>query len=206
MPTTNAAAPAGAADPASRPATGDAPPRLLRIHEVAELVGLTTRSIRYYEEVGLLKPAGRTECDYRQYDADDLERLRFIKAMRDDAGFTLAEIGRLLEDEQARHRQRERFLATQDPAERREILVASAARLDGQLASLREKAGRLQAMIAGVEERRARVDGRLAELDLVEGAGTPAASAVPPTSLAAAPGMGPSDAAGPLTRRAGGAR
>src|SRR3990172_5193715 len=85
------------------PATSDAIiERLLRIQEVAELVGLTTRSIRYYEEVGLLKPAGRTEGDYRQYDADDIERLRFIKAMRDDAGFSLAEIGQLLEDEQAR--------------------------------------------------------------------------------------------------------
>ena len=145
--------------------TGPDQARLLRIQEVAELCGLTARSIRYYEEVGLLKPAARSECAYRLYDEDDLERLRYIKAMRDDAGFSLAEIGLLLEDEAARERSRERFMATSDAGERRAILRASAARLDGQLARLHEKAGRLGAMIAGVEERRARVGRRLAELE-----------------------------------------
>ena len=82
--------------------------RLLRIQEVAAEVGLTARSIRYYEEVGLLKPAARSEGDYRLYDADDLERLRFIKGLRDDAGFSLAEIGQMLGDEAARTRNRER--------------------------------------------------------------------------------------------------
>ena len=81
-------------------------------------VGLTTRTIRYYEEIGLLTPAARTEGDYRLYDADDVERLRFIKDLRDDAGFSLAEIGRLLEDEAARARNRDRFRSTTDTAER----------------------------------------------------------------------------------------
>ena len=81
--------------------------------------GLTTRTIRYYEELGLLEPAARSDGDYRLYDADDLERLRFIKGLRDDAGFSLAEIGQLLEDEAARERNRERFRSTQDPDERR---------------------------------------------------------------------------------------
>ena len=77
---------------------------LLRIQEVAADVGLTARTIRYYEELGLLKPAARSEGSYRLYDADDLERLRFIKGLRDDAGFSLTEIGQLLEDEVARVR------------------------------------------------------------------------------------------------------
>src|SRR5580765_5592351 len=94
---------------------------LLRIQQVAADVGLTTRSIRYYEELGLLKPAARSEGSYRLYDDDDLERLRFIKGLRDDAGFSLAEIGQLLEDETARARNKARFKATDDPAERREI-------------------------------------------------------------------------------------
>ena len=71
----------------------EAPPaRLLRIHEAAAEVGLTARSVRYYEEVGLLRPAARSEGDYRLYDETDVERLRFIKGLRDDAGFSLAEI------------------------------------------------------------------------------------------------------------------
>ena len=91
---------------------------LLRIQQVAADVGLTTRTIRYYEELGLLKPAARSEGYYRLYDDDDLERLRFIKGLRDDAGFSLAEIGLLLEDEAARARNRERFRSTNDPDER----------------------------------------------------------------------------------------
>ena len=95
---------------------------MLRIQQVAADVGLTTRSIRYYEELGLLKPAARSEGSYRLYDDDDLERLRFIKGLRDDAGFSLAEIGQLLEDEAARARNRERFRSTNDPDERTAIV------------------------------------------------------------------------------------
>src|SRR5436309_10001686 len=91
----------------------DAVPRsLLRIQEVAAALGLTARTIRYYEELGLLTPAARSEGDYRLYDADDVERLRFIKDLRDDAGFSLAEISQLLEDEAARTRFRARFTET----------------------------------------------------------------------------------------------
>ena len=54
-------------------------PGLLRIQEVAAEVGLTPRSIRYYEEVGLLEPAARSEGAYRLYDESDIERLRFIR-------------------------------------------------------------------------------------------------------------------------------
>ncbi len=191
MPTNAAAASVGP----TAPAPGPAPARLLRIQEVAELVGLTSRAIRYYEEVGLLKPAGRSEGDYRQYDADDLERLHFIKAMRDDAGFSLAEIGQLLEDEEARNRSRERFQATSDPGERQAILRASAERLDGQLARLREKANRLNDMIAGVEERRERVDRRLAELQALVALEAPVD-----------PAQAPATAHGPAARPAGPAR
>jgi DNA-binding transcriptional MerR regulator len=158
MPTNTAAS----ADTSSA-TTGDST-RLLRIHEAAELVGLTPRTIRYYEEVGLLEPAARSEGAYRLYDEDDLDRLRYIKAMRDDAGFSLAEIGLLLEDEQARSRSRERYLASTDPGERRSILEAAAVRLDRLAATLRAKRDRIESMIVDVEQRRARVERRLAEL------------------------------------------
>ena len=87
---------------------------------MASELGLTTRSIRYYEELGLLQPGRPERGSYRLYDASDVERLRFIKGLRDDAGFSLAEIGQLLEDEEARARSREAFAHTDDPAERRD--------------------------------------------------------------------------------------
>ena len=146
-------------------ADADAEPRLLRIQEVAADTGLTPRTIRYYEELGLLAPAGRSEGAYRLYDAEDLERLRFIRGLRDDAGFSLAEIGQLLEDEEARARNRASFRSTTDTAERRAILEDAVARVDRQIASLRPKIERLEAMIREAEERRAHLTGHIADLD-----------------------------------------
>jgi DNA-binding transcriptional MerR regulator len=129
-------------------------PRLLRIQEVASELQLTTRAIRYYEEIGLLKPAARTEGAYRLFDADDLDRLRFIKGLRDDAGFSLAEIATLLEDEVARDRNRRAFLATDDRDQRRAILADASTRIDRQIQTLRRKIGRLEAMVGEAEARR----------------------------------------------------
>ena len=149
-------------EPAAPP---DAPTRLSRIQEVAAEIGLTPRSIRYYEEIGLLEPAARSEGDYRLFDADDIERLRFIKGLRDDAGFSLAEIGTLLEDERARARNRERFRSTPDLAERRAILADAMERVDRQIETLRAKAERIAAMIEEAEHRRAHLEEHLAELE-----------------------------------------
>jgi DNA-binding transcriptional MerR regulator len=140
-------------------------PRLLRIQEVAAEVGLTPRSIRYYEEVGLLEPAARSEGAYRLYDESDIERLRFIRGLRDDAGFSLAQIGQLLEDEAARERNRERFRATEDPGERRAILVDALERVDRQIENLRHKAERLASMIDEAEARRRHLADHLAGLE-----------------------------------------
>ena len=138
---------------------------LLRIQEVSAALGLTTRTLRYYEELGLLEPAARSDGDYRLYDEDDLERLRFIKGLRDDAGFSLAEIGQLLEDDAARTRNRARFRTTTDAAERRAIVDDALARVERQIASLREKTGRLAAMIDEAESRRQHLLTHIAELE-----------------------------------------
>jgi MerR family copper efflux transcriptional regulator len=150
------------ADPV--PADADSPP-LLRIQEVAAMLGLTTRSIRYYEEVGLLEPAARSEGAYRLFDQDDVERLRFIKGLRDDAGFSLAEIGRLLEDEAARARNRLRFRTTRDAAERRAIVDDALDRVERQIASLQEKQDRLAEMIGEAQGRRDHLLTHIAELE-----------------------------------------
>lgn len=138
---------------------------LLRIQEVAAETGLTTRAIRYYEEMGLLEPAARSDGAYRLFDASDLERLRFIRSLRDDAGFSLAQISQLLEDEAARERNRERYRSTQDADERRAILDDARARVDRQIATLEAKAERLAGMIAAARERRAHLDAHRRELD-----------------------------------------
>src|SRR4029078_3052879 len=145
--------PAPTSTSAALPAT-----RLLKIQEVSAETGLTPRSIRYYEEVGLLEPAARSEGAYRLYDASDLERLRTIKELRDEAGFSLAQIGQLLEDEAARERNRERFRAPQDPAQRRAILEDARERVEHQIDILEAKAARLTSMIEAARTRRAHLD------------------------------------------------
>lgn len=140
-------------------------PRLRRIQEVAAELGLTTRTIRYYEELGLLEPVGRSGGDYRQYDTDDIERLRFIKGLRDDAGFSLAEIGQLLEDETARERNRARFRTTSDSAERRAIIDDALGRVERQIETLRDKQNRLATMIHDAEARRSHLLTHITELD-----------------------------------------
>ena len=143
----------------------DAEGPLLRIQEVATEVGLTARSIRYYEEVGLLEPAARSEGAYRLYDADDVARLQFIKGLRDDAGFSLGEIRQLLEDETARAANRTRFRQSRSPAERREVLFDGIARIDRQVATLRGKIARLESMIGTAMDRRRHLEGHIIEID-----------------------------------------
>lgn len=69
--------------------------RLLQIGEVAERVGLSLRTVRYYGEVGLVTPSARSEGGFRLYSEEDIERLAVVKRMR-PLGLTLNEIGELL--------------------------------------------------------------------------------------------------------------
>jgi MerR family transcriptional regulator, thiopeptide resistance regulator len=67
------------------------------VGEVADLAGVTVRTLHHYDELGLLSPSGRSEAGYRLYSYDDLARLREILIWR-TLGFPLTEIGSLLDD------------------------------------------------------------------------------------------------------------
>lgn len=69
--------------------------RVHQIGEVAEAIGLSLRTIRHYDEVGLVPPSGRTAGGFRIYTDDDIARLRLIKQMK-PLDFTLEEMGDLL--------------------------------------------------------------------------------------------------------------
>ncbi|HYV45070.1 MAG TPA: MerR family transcriptional regulator [Myxococcaceae bacterium] len=74
--------------------------RTWRIGELAEATGLTVRTLHYYEQIGLLAPATRTEGRQRLYGEEDVRRLYRVRALR-DLGLPLAEVGRMLRDDRA---------------------------------------------------------------------------------------------------------
>jgi MerR family transcriptional regulator, copper efflux regulator len=81
-------------DPGQGPGFKDQP--LYQIGEVSERAGLSLRTVRYYEEAGLVLPLGRTTGGFRLYGDDALERLAVIKYMK-PLGFSLEEMRGLLE-------------------------------------------------------------------------------------------------------------
>ncbi len=66
----------------------------LTIGRLARTAGVSTSAVRYYERAGLIAPAGRTAGNYRYYEPEALERLRFIRAAH-RAGFALDDVGTL---------------------------------------------------------------------------------------------------------------
>ncbi|MEA1676288.1 Cu(I)-responsive transcriptional regulator [Nitrospirillum sp. BR 11163] len=67
----------------------------MNIGQAAKASGVSVKMIRYYDEVGLVRPAGRSEGNYREYEAREINELRFIRRAR-GLGFDMEEIAQLL--------------------------------------------------------------------------------------------------------------
>lgn len=67
----------------------------MNIGTVADRAGVTSKTIRYYESIGLIDPARRTESGYRVYDERDVQTLRFVHRAR-SLGFSVSEVADLL--------------------------------------------------------------------------------------------------------------
>ena len=67
----------------------------MKIGQAAKASGVPAKMIRYYEHIGLVPPAGRLKSGYRDYDATDVHRLRFIRTAR-HLGYSLKRVGELL--------------------------------------------------------------------------------------------------------------
>ena len=114
-----------------------------RIGELADMFGVTARTIRYYEELGLLEAAGREEGSHRRYPARNVIHLKRIQQLK-DYGLSLAEIGELFElarrdrsGEAVRARLAEKYREKREEAERKKAALESyIAELDWHIAQL----------------------------------------------------------------------
>jgi MerR family transcriptional regulator, repressor of the yfmOP operon len=122
----------------------DTQERSYRIGEVAEQVGVTTRTIRYYEELGLLGPApARTKGAHRLYREADVARLRELVRLRELLGLTLEELLALAEVEEARQALRGQWEDDPTDAERARIVQAAIPLVERQLELVRTRQQRL---------------------------------------------------------------
>ncbi|MEH7402364.1 MULTISPECIES: MerR family transcriptional regulator [Bacillaceae] len=115
---------------------------LYKIDEVAKECGLTKRSIRYYEEIGLISPPERSEGGFRLYSDLHIERLKKIMNVRDVLGFSLQEvqeymaIGEAFEEFRLQYRENKEKM---NDDERKENLLGAEAILAQQLKMIDEK-------------------------------------------------------------------
>ena len=81
------------------PADPDHAVARFQIGEVADRTGVTQRTLRFYEEKGLLRPPERMDGGFRLYSENDVTRIGYIKQLQDLLGFTLSEIKDMVEAE-----------------------------------------------------------------------------------------------------------
>jgi DNA-binding transcriptional MerR regulator len=140
-----------------------APTTALRIGDVARLVGTTARTIRYYEEIGLLgEQAARQSGSHRAYSEEEVEHLREVMRLRSLLGVSLEELKTLVEAEEARKVLRAEVQAgVEDPERLGALLTEALGHLESQLSLVRRRASELHGLQADLEERRRQVKARL---------------------------------------------
>lgn len=141
-----------------------AAPEYVSIGEAAERSGLTQRTLRYYEELGLLKPPARVARGQRLYGAEDLARVARVRRMKELLGFSLGEIKTVLEAEDAKQHLRD-DLKKGARGRKLKQLREAAEITERQLKLVESKVVQMQAMrkelardLAGLNERIAEVE------------------------------------------------
>jgi DNA-binding transcriptional MerR regulator len=136
----------------------------LRIGEVAERTGVTPRTIRYWEEIGLLGAEHeRPEGKHRLYAEADVERISEIVRLRDLLGLSLEQLSQLLEAESARAQLRRELTKTEAPAERKRLLEEVQRHISTQLDMVRTRLSELTQLASELEDKQQLVERRIRE-------------------------------------------
>jgi DNA-binding transcriptional MerR regulator len=136
----------------------------LRIGEIAERSGVTPRTIRYYEELGLLPRTERELGKHRVYTESDVERICELTRLRDLLGLSLDELRSMIAAEDVRAEIRRRFHETDSREEQLALLDEALPHIETQLSLVRRRLSALQELETELAERRKRVVRRRRDL------------------------------------------
>ncbi len=139
--------------------------RYLQIGEVAEQLGLTPRTLRYYEEIGLLAPPSRMEGGFRLYSAADIIRLENIVQLKRLLGFSLAEIKQVVEAMESLKLLRQESKQASDLETKRDTLQKALVILEQQVDVLDGRLRQVAEMRDSFNERSLRVRERLEQIE-----------------------------------------
>lgn len=161
----------GSANP-STAAAAEARIARYQIGEVADRTGVTQRTLRFYEEKGLLRPPERMDGGFRLYSDEDVERIEYIRRLQQYLGFTLAEIKEMVEAEDLRLQIIATFRPDRELPARLERVTRIIGALERQLevvdhkvAALAEMQGDLRAKLDRVSTRRRELEEAIAQDD-----------------------------------------
>ncbi|SFJ84435.1 MerR family transcriptional regulator [Thermoflavimicrobium dichotomicum] len=138
---------------------------MYQIDEVAKKTGLTKRALRYYEELGLVTPSGRTEGGYRLYTEQDIQQILHLKNLRDLLGISLAEIKELMILEKKYQELKENYFQKNSISERLELLKQLEETLNIQQKQLQEKVEKMTRMIQENNQKLKRIQTKRKELE-----------------------------------------
>jgi len=140
----------------------------LQIGEVAERTGVTQRTLRFYEEKGLLKPPTRMDGGFRLYSEEDVRRVEQIKRLQSLLGVSLAEIKEMVDAEEVKMQLRAGYRPEADVAEKKCQLAKAIGVTEKQYSIVSQKAEQLAEMKTCLEEKLATYHGWMAKLEAVE--------------------------------------
>jgi DNA-binding transcriptional MerR regulator len=125
----------------------------LQIGEVAERTSVTQRTLRFYEEKGLLRPPTRMEGGFRLYSEDDVRRVKHIRRLQNLLGLTLAEIKDMVEAEEILRELKAQYRPEADITEKKQQLQKAIDVVTRQHGIVSQKAEQMSEMKAQLEER-----------------------------------------------------
>jgi DNA-binding transcriptional MerR regulator len=140
----------------------------MQIGEIAERTGLTQRTLRFYEERGLLQPATRLEGGFRLYTEDDLRRVERIARFRNVLKLSVLETKRMIEAEEAITEIGQQARQEPDVAAKRQQLLQAVELLEREEQLLNDKVEQLRVLGAEWRAKLQRYRQRLKQLEELE--------------------------------------